>query len=378
MPAKAGDRVKTDRRDAEKLARSYRAGDLTAVWVPDAAHEALRDLVRAREAAKKDQLRARHRLGQVSAAPRPAPADRRCTAWTQRHLTWMNAGALRAARARGDAAGLPPRSRARGRSHRAARARDRRGGDRRRRRAMRAVIEALQALRGIALDLGGDDRRGSRRALPLCQAPQLMGYSGLVAQRGFERRADAARRHYENGQCASAARRHRSGLGVSAPPGGRARACANARPLSARRSKRSRGRRSTGCTPATAPLGRGKCQAAGGRRRSVASSWDSSGPSGSTWKRERDRRHRRSPPNGSADTTTNAATVAVEGHTERRILDRSMRRASGLEPALLVRGSSRRITIMRFRPANIRVINRRDQPPRPPSMLRSDLFEHYG
>ena len=60
---KAGDRVKTDRRDALKLARSYRAGDLTAVWVPDAAHEALRDLVRAREAAKKDQLRARHRLG---------------------------------------------------------------------------------------------------------------------------------------------------------------------------------------------------------------------------------------------------------------------------------------------------------------------------
>ncbi len=62
VPVKAGDRVKTDRRDALKLARSYRAGDLTAVWVPDAAHEALRDLVRAREAAKQDQLRARHRL----------------------------------------------------------------------------------------------------------------------------------------------------------------------------------------------------------------------------------------------------------------------------------------------------------------------------
>jgi transposase len=60
---KAGDRVKTDRRDALKLARSYRTGDLTPVWVPDAAHEALRDLVRAREAAKKDQLRARHRSG---------------------------------------------------------------------------------------------------------------------------------------------------------------------------------------------------------------------------------------------------------------------------------------------------------------------------
>jgi transposase len=76
VPVKAGDRVKTDRRDALKLARSYRAGDLTAVWVPDAAHEALRDLVQAREAAKKDQLRARHRFGQVLAAPRAASAHR--------------------------------------------------------------------------------------------------------------------------------------------------------------------------------------------------------------------------------------------------------------------------------------------------------------
>jgi transposase len=41
VPVKAGERVKTDRRDALKLARSYRAGDLTPVWVPDAAHEAL-------------------------------------------------------------------------------------------------------------------------------------------------------------------------------------------------------------------------------------------------------------------------------------------------------------------------------------------------
>ncbi|HXP10594.1 MAG TPA: transposase, partial [Acidobacteriaceae bacterium] len=59
VPTKAGDRVKTDRRDAEKLARCHRAGDLTAVWVPDEAHEALRDLIRAREAAKTDQQRAR-------------------------------------------------------------------------------------------------------------------------------------------------------------------------------------------------------------------------------------------------------------------------------------------------------------------------------
>ena len=62
IPTKAGDRVKTDRRDARKLARYLRSGDLTAVWVPDEAHEALRDLVRARQAAKIDEKRARHRL----------------------------------------------------------------------------------------------------------------------------------------------------------------------------------------------------------------------------------------------------------------------------------------------------------------------------
>jgi len=86
VPTRAGDRVKTDRRDAMKLARSYRAGDLTAVWVPDATHEALRDLVRAREAAKKDQLRARQAqrakdmqdwaAKRDANAPRPSPADR--------------------------------------------------------------------------------------------------------------------------------------------------------------------------------------------------------------------------------------------------------------------------------------------------------------
>ena len=83
-----GDRVKTDRRDAEKLARCYRSGDLTAVWVPDAAHEALRDLVRAREAAKKDQLRARHRLGKFLLRHGRRAAGG-MTAWTEKHLPWL-------------------------------------------------------------------------------------------------------------------------------------------------------------------------------------------------------------------------------------------------------------------------------------------------
>ena len=88
VPTKAGDWVKTDRRDAEKLAWSYRAGDLTAVWVPDAAHEALRDLVRAREATKKDQLRARHRLSKfLLRHGRSPPTGMR--AWTQRYLAWI-------------------------------------------------------------------------------------------------------------------------------------------------------------------------------------------------------------------------------------------------------------------------------------------------
>ena len=62
IPKSAGDKVKTDRRDALQLARLLRSGDLTPVWVPDEAHEALRNLVRARADAKADQLRAKHRL----------------------------------------------------------------------------------------------------------------------------------------------------------------------------------------------------------------------------------------------------------------------------------------------------------------------------
>jgi transposase len=58
VSVKAGDRVKTDRRDVEKLARCHRSGDLTGVWVPDTGSEALRDLVRAREAISKQQVAA--------------------------------------------------------------------------------------------------------------------------------------------------------------------------------------------------------------------------------------------------------------------------------------------------------------------------------
>ena len=62
IPKKASDRVKTDRRDAEQLARLYRAGELTAIYVPDQEDEAVRDLVRARTTAMSDQRKARQRL----------------------------------------------------------------------------------------------------------------------------------------------------------------------------------------------------------------------------------------------------------------------------------------------------------------------------
>ena len=88
VPTKPGDRVKTDRRDAERLARSYRSGELTAVWVPDAKHEAIRDLVRAREAAKEDQLRAKHRLGKYLLRYGVRAPDG-CRAWTAVWWQWV-------------------------------------------------------------------------------------------------------------------------------------------------------------------------------------------------------------------------------------------------------------------------------------------------
>jgi transposase len=178
VPVKAGDRVKTDRRDALKLARSYRAGDLTPVWVPDAAHEALRDLVRGREAAKRDQLRARHRLSKflLRHGWRPPVGTR---AWTQSYLAWVKQAvhfahpaqeamlldyvhevdhvAARVARLEGaitEAVVLAPP-------------------------AMRAVMAALQALRGVALvsavTIVAEVGTLSRFTRP----PQLMGYGGL-------------------------------------------------------------------------------------------------------------------------------------------------------------------------------------------------------
>jgi transposase len=180
VPVKAGDRVKTDRRDALKLARSYRAGDLTPVWVPDAAHEALRDLVRAREAAKKDQLRARHRLGKflLRHGRRPPTTMK---AWTQAHVAWVKS-AVHFEQAAQEATLLDYIHEV---DHVAARiGRLEAAIDTAVQTAparLRAVIDALQALRGIALvtavTIAAEVGELSRFAKPR----QLMGYSGAVA-----------------------------------------------------------------------------------------------------------------------------------------------------------------------------------------------------
>ncbi len=180
VPVKATDRVKTDRRDAEKLARCHRAGELTAVWVPDAAHEALRDLVRAREAAKKDQLKARHRLGKFLLRHGRRPEGMK--AWTKQYLEWIHTHvhfdqpALEATLAdylnevKHVAERIVKLEKAIDEAIEQAPA------------EIRAVIEALQALRGVAQttaativsELGSLSRFESPR--------QLMGYSGLVAR----------------------------------------------------------------------------------------------------------------------------------------------------------------------------------------------------
>jgi len=181
IPTKAGDRVKTDRRDAEKLARCYRAGELTPVWVPDANHEALRDLVRAREAAKKDQLRHRHRLGKflLRHGKRPVDAGQ---AWTQKYLNWIRINVhfeqpaleatLKHYREEVDhiAERIAKLEQAIDEAVKQAPA------------EIRVVIEALQALRGVAQTIAATVVAECGSLSRFTHPTQLMGYSGMVSR----------------------------------------------------------------------------------------------------------------------------------------------------------------------------------------------------
>ena len=86
IPIRPGRRIKTDRRDARDLVQWYRSGSLTVVHPPTEAEESVRDLVRCRERAKADLLRARHRLSKYLLRRGRIYRGR---SWSQRHETWL-------------------------------------------------------------------------------------------------------------------------------------------------------------------------------------------------------------------------------------------------------------------------------------------------
>ncbi len=178
VPVKAGDRVKTDRRDALKLARCFRAGELTKVWVPDAAHEALRDLVRAREAAKTDQMRARHRLSKFLLRHGRRP-DKKMSTWLTGYMAWLRGQQFEPYALQATFVDyLAEVDHATARVARLEKAIDQAIAEAPA--SIKAVVEALQALRGVArlsavtvaVEVGSLSRFERPR--------QLMGYSGLV------------------------------------------------------------------------------------------------------------------------------------------------------------------------------------------------------
>jgi transposase len=178
IPTRTGDKVKTDRRDAEKLARLYRAGELTAVWVPDQAHEALRDLVRAREAAINDEHRARQRVQKLLLRRGRRPPSE-ITPWGGKHMAWLRSVEFAEPALQATFCDYLTEV-----DHQGARV------ERLERSIdvavetvpehMKAVIAALQAMRGIAkttaigivAELGQVTRFG--------RAPELMAYAGAV------------------------------------------------------------------------------------------------------------------------------------------------------------------------------------------------------
>lgn len=175
IPKKPGDRVKTDRRDSLNLARLHRAGELTAVWVPDGAQEALRDLTRAREDMKHLQRQAKQRLLGFLLRHRKHYGGE--TNWTKAHFRWLETvtfdqpvqqivfqeyvDSVQAMSRRVDALDEQIKGAAAGS-------------------VFWPVIEGLMALRGVSLltatiivDEIGDLRR-------FATAPQLMAYLGVV------------------------------------------------------------------------------------------------------------------------------------------------------------------------------------------------------
>ena len=221
IPRKPGDRIKTDRRDAISLAKLHRAGELTAVWVPDPAHEAIRDLVRARLAAVRSLRQARQQLSAFllrHGHPYHRPA------WTLMHRRWMAGlkfeqaahhivledciAAVETATARRDRleahieAALPDWS-------------------------LAPVVRPASAARDGS-GRGGDGDRRTWRHHPLRRSPPAHGVSRSGSVRALQRRHTTPGRHHESRKWRGAENADRGGLELSVPGAHQPRATAAA------------------------------------------------------------------------------------------------------------------------------------------------------
>lgn len=176
-PVRPGDRVKTDRRDATKLARLFRAGELAAIHVPTGEEEALRDLVRTREDALVDRLRVRQQLGMFLL--RQGRVFRDARTWGVKHREWLAAQHF-------DAPGHNATFSAYHRAHAEAEGRledlTRLAQDVAEHPRFRQLVTALRALKGIdtlgAVTLAVEVQDFHR----FPSAPTFMAYTGLVVR----------------------------------------------------------------------------------------------------------------------------------------------------------------------------------------------------
>jgi transposase len=195
IPRKAGDRVKTNRRDAVQLARLLRAGELTAVWVPDEGHEAMRDLVRAREAAVDDLRRKRQAISSLLLKHGRVFSGK--TTWGAVHVRWLQEQSFthpaqqivlqemvlaerhareRLARIEVAIADLLPAW------------------------SLAPVVDALQALRGIRLVTAATIMVEAGDLGRFASARQFMGLSRACAGRALDRQCRAPARDHQDRQ----------------------------------------------------------------------------------------------------------------------------------------------------------------------------------
>lgn len=192
IPRKAGDRVKTDRRDAITLARFMRSGDLTAVCVPSPETEAMRDLVRARDAAKRAERVARQQI--TSFLLRNGRRFPGRTTWSRPHHAWLNGQQFDCeAQRRVFEEGLRNVEEATARVQRLTDAiRELVDGW-----SLGSIAKALQAFRGIDLVSAAITVAEVGDLQRFASAPQFMSYLGLVPSErssGNERRQGAITR----------------------------------------------------------------------------------------------------------------------------------------------------------------------------------------